>query len=99
MSENKLDWTIHPGVHWAEAIAEGERTQRQIAAKMGISEKHLSQICRGASLPSAEVTVAFCRVLDLPVEMFWTLACNYRLGIALGRKDITQEVKTTGRMG
>ena len=94
MSENHLDWTIHPGVHWAEAITEAGRTQREIAGKMEISEKHLSQICRGAALPSAEMTVRFCRVLGLPIELFWTLTCNYRLALALGKKDITQEVKT-----
>ena len=88
------DWTIHPGVHWAEAIAEDRRTQRGIAEEMRISEKHLSQICNCAALPSAEVTVAFCRVLDLPVELFWTLACNYRLALAVGKADITDEVKT-----
>jgi len=94
VSENSLDWTIHPGVHWAEAIAEDRRTQREIAGEMGISEKHLSQICRGASLPSAEMTVRFCRVLGLPIELMWTLACNYRLSLALGKQDITNEVKT-----
>ena len=72
-----------------------ERTQREIAAAMGISEKHLSQICNGAAMPSAEATVAFCRVLDLPVRMFWTMACNYRLELVLGKKDLTAEMLDT----
>jgi plasmid maintenance system antidote protein VapI len=87
------DWTIHPGLHWAEAIEESKRVQREIAQEMGISEKHLSQICNANALPSAKATVAFCQVLDLPVKMFWQLCCNYQLALALGKKDVTAETR------
>ena len=85
------DWTIHPGVHWAEAIEESGRVQREIAQEMGISEKHLSQILHGNALPSAEATVAFCQVMNLPVRMFWNICSNYKLAIAMGKKDLTAE--------
>lgn len=85
------DWTIHPGIHWAEAIADSGRTQRDVAADMGISEKHMSQICRGRALPSADLTVAFARVTGVPLQMFWNLACNYRLALALEKKDLTAD--------
>lgn len=85
------DWTIHPGVHWAEVIEESGRVQREIAEEMGVSEKHLSQICNGSSLPSAEATVSFARVMNVPARMFWNLCCNYKLALALGKKDVTAE--------
>ena len=82
------DWTIHPGLHWAEAIDESGRVPREIAQEMGVSEKHLSQICNGNALPSAEATVAFCKALDLPVRLMWNLFCVFTLGLALGKKDL-----------
>ena len=85
------DWTIHPGVHWAEAIAESGRVQKSVAEEMGVSEKHLSQICNGAALPSAEATVAFSRALDLPIRLMWQLCSDYKLALALGKTDLTRD--------
>lgn len=83
------DWTIHPGELWAEAITEAGRTQRDVARQVGCSDKHLSRIINGRALPSAVLTVAFARALDLPVELMWNLCAKYQLDLALGKRDLT----------
>jgi plasmid maintenance system antidote protein VapI len=85
------DWTIHPGVFWHEALVEDGRSQAAAAREMGISQKHISQIVSCHVTPGVDATVAFSRVMDLPVELMWNLACSYRLALALGKKDLTPE--------
>jgi len=84
-------WTIHPGVFWREAVNESEMSQAEIARQMGVSQKHLSQILTCTVTPGVEATVTFAQVLGLPVATMWNLACNYKLALALGKKDVTSD--------
>lgn len=87
----EFDWTIHPGVTWREAVDEADLSQAEIARQMGISEKHLSQILTCTVMPGVEATVAFSRTMNLPVHLMWNLACNHKLALALGKKDLTAD--------
>jgi hypothetical protein len=84
-------WTIHPGVFWREAVTESELSQAQIADQMGISQKHLSQILTCTVMPGVDATVSFAHVVGLPVRTLWILACDHKLGLALGKKDLTSD--------
>jgi plasmid maintenance system antidote protein VapI len=84
-------WTIHPGVFWREAMDESEMSQAQVAEQMGISQKHLSQILTCKVMPGVEATVGFAHALGLPVRTMWNMASNYRLDLALGKKDVTSD--------
>lgn len=84
-----FNWTIHPGVHWREAILNSDMNQRTVANLVGVDRSHLSHILTGKKLPSAELVVKLAQVLDLPVGMMWQLQSNYVLDIALGKPDVT----------
>lgn len=90
-AESDPDWTIHPGVHWREMITESGRSQAWVAEQMGISQKHLSQIVTCTVMPGLEATVSFARVLGASPRVMWRLACDHRLSLALGKKDLTDE--------
>lgn len=85
------DWTIHPGVHWRELVDNSELSQVMIAERMGVSEKHLSQILTCKVMPGVEATVSFAEVIHAPVDLLWRLACDHRLALALGKTDLTAE--------
>jgi transcriptional regulator with XRE-family HTH domain len=87
----ELDWTIHPGVHWREAMDESGRSQADVATEMGVSQKHLSQILNCHVIPGLDATMAFTKVLELPPTMFWRMACDYRIALVMGKKDLTSE--------
>jgi plasmid maintenance system antidote protein VapI len=84
-------WTIHPGVTWRELVDESELSQAAIAREMGISQKHLSQILTCTAMPGVEATVAFANVIGAPSGLLWRLACDHRLALALGKKDLTSD--------
>jgi hypothetical protein len=85
------DWCLHPGVHWREVVDESELNQVQIAEQMGVSQKHLSQILTCTAMPGVEATVAFANTMGVPAQLLWRLACDYKLDLVLGKKDITAE--------
>jgi len=91
MHNAEPDWTIHPGVHWREIIEESTQTQAQVAEQMGVSEKHLSQILTCTVLPGLSATMKFSVVMGVSPRLLWRLACDYKLDLALGRKDLTSE--------
>lgn len=84
-------WTIHPGVFWRELVTESEMSQAEIARQMGISQKHLSQILTCTVSPGVEATVSFANVVGAPVTTLWNMACNHKLALALGKKDVTKD--------
>jgi hypothetical protein len=85
------DWTIHPGVHWRDIINESGRSQASIATEMGVSQKHLSQILGCHVTPGVDATVKFAGVMGVSAHLLWRLCCDYKLSLALGKKDLTSE--------
>jgi len=85
------NWTIHPGVHWRDIVADSDLTQTEIAKQMGVSEKHMSQIMTCTVMPGLEATIAFARVTETPAHLLWRLACDHRLALAMGKTDLTSD--------
>jgi plasmid maintenance system antidote protein VapI len=85
------DWTIHPGVHWRELVNESDLSQTYIAEQMGISQKHLSQILTCTVMPGVDATIGFAQVMGVSASLLWRLACDHRLSLALGKKDLTSD--------
>jgi hypothetical protein len=85
------DWCLHPGVHWREMAEESGLSQVEIAEQMKISQKHLSQILNCHVMPGLEPTVEFAQVIGVTPRLLWHLVCDYRLDLALGKKDLTAE--------
>lgn len=88
-SSDMYNWTIHPGVHWREAIQNSDMNQRTVANLVGIDRSHLSHILTGKKLPSAELVIKLSAVLGLRVGFMWQLQANYVLDLALGKRDVT----------
>lgn len=71
------DYIIHPGETLAEVIEDREMTQRELAVRTGMTEKHISTVIHGQK----NISAAFARKLEyaLGIETsFWmNLQVNY----------------------
>lgn len=71
------DYIIHPGETLAEVIKDREMTQRELAVRTGMTEKHISTVIHGQK----SISAAFARKLEyaLGIETsFWmNLQANY----------------------
>lgn len=45
--------------------------QVDLAEKLGVSQSHLSDIERGAKMPSQDLVAKYAKVFDLPVSSIW----------------------------
>src|SRR4051794_25731981 len=59
------DWCLHPGVFWRELIEESGMSQTEIAEKIGVSAKHLSQIVNFHVVPGLQITVLFAQEMGV----------------------------------
>lgn len=90
-TKDERDWTMHPGLLWGDELVARGLSQVEVATAIGVSAKHLNQVIKGHVLPSAGLTVAFCRHLHLDPWVMWRLVARYRLDLALGKRDITHD--------
>ena len=71
------DYIIHPGETLAEVMEDRDMTQRELAVRTGMSEKHISTVIHGKK----NISAAFARKLEyaLGIETsFWmNLQANY----------------------
>ena len=58
------------GLKLKQARSEANLSQGQLAEKIGISEKHISNIERGLNFPSLDTFFRLCIVLNLSLEYF-----------------------------
>lgn len=73
----------HPGVELARILAERGMTQREFAVRLGVSLKHVNEICNGHSTYSPHLAVMMERVLGKPSAGYWLdLLSEYRLARA-----------------
>lgn len=78
---------VHPGVVLAEALQDRGLTQEAFALKVGVSHKHVNEICNGHTTYSAVLAVAMERVLGAPNAEFWmALLAAYQIAQARARR-------------
>lgn len=59
--------------------------QTQLAAKLGVSQSHLSGIERGEKTPSQELVAKYAELFGLPVSSIWFFDESLREGPSPGR--------------
>jgi HTH-type transcriptional regulator/antitoxin HigA len=74
---------VHPGEVIGDEIdaAEGVRAQRQIALRMGVSEKHLCQLLAGRVRLSAQMALRVEDALGISAELLMVLQVRYDLAL------------------
>jgi HTH-type transcriptional regulator/antitoxin HigA len=72
------DFAIHPGEILEETLQARSITNRDLAARSGISEKHISQIINGKSSVTPDMAILLERILDIKAELWLKLDSDYR---------------------
>lgn len=74
---------VHPGSILAETLKERGFTQSEFARRLGVTQKHVNEICTGRTAYSPELAIAMERVLKAPSAQFWMrLLADYQLALA-----------------
>jgi len=73
------DYSVHPGEILEETLQARGLTKREVAARCGMTAKHLNQIIHGKSAVLPEVAISFERVLGVSANVWTNLQCNYSL--------------------
>jgi len=84
--------TMHPGLHWADALRAVGMTQAEAARRLGVGARHLNLIVRGHALPSAALTIRFAELVNTSPRLLWRMRSDYVLDLALGVPDVTRDV-------
>lgn len=81
--ENML--AVHPGELLAETLSERGMSQAEFAKRLGVTRKHINEICTGRTTYSPELAIGMERVLKKPTAQFWMrLLADYQLALARG---------------
>lgn len=67
----RSDAPTHPGEMLRRVLAAHGMSQTELAARVGLSPKHINQVLHGIALMSPDVAIALERVLGTPASM-WT---------------------------
>ena len=73
----------HPGSRWRRLIFEARLTQGEVAERIGISAKALSQIINGKTVPGPDTTARFAEVVGKHPAKLWADVATYQLAIAM----------------
>jgi addiction module HigA family antidote len=84
------NWCIRPGHTLNEWRREQNLTQRQLAAKLGISTKHMNQIMTGKATYSPNVAIKLAQVTGVSAWFWYRLQADWVIARAQGKKDITE---------
>ena len=76
------DYSVHPGEILGETLQARSISQAELAARCGLSEKHVSQIVNGKASISSETALAFERVLGIRASLWVNLESSHRLFVA-----------------
>ena len=99
MVEIKLSYNpniaIHPGQSLKDELEFIELSQVELAQRIGLSEKHISQIINGADPITPETAIKLERAIGIPAEFWNNLQKNYELTNArlTAEKKIEKEIE------
>ena len=71
------DYIIHPGETLAEVIEDREMTQRELAVRTGMTEKHISAVIHGQKSISADFARKLEYALGIETSFWMNLQANY----------------------
>jgi HTH-type transcriptional regulator/antitoxin HigA len=72
------DYAVASGATLRSTLAEMEMTQSDLAARTGLSVKHINQIVQGIAPITHETALAFEKVTGVPASVWNRLEANYR---------------------
>ena len=81
------DWLSPPGETVADLLEEKDWTQAELASRLGVSRKHVSQLVSGKVPLSESIAVKLERVLGSTVRFWLNREAGYRAALA-GRRAI-----------
>jgi addiction module HigA family antidote len=81
-TEYDPDYAIPPGETVLEKIEEMGMTQRELALRLGLSEKHISEIIGGTAPITCETAIKLEKVTAIPARFWNNLEANYRERLA-----------------
>ena len=76
--KSKTTIAIPPGATIKEQLEDRELSQKEFAARMGMSEKHISNLIRGSVRLTPEVAMRLEMVLGIPARFWNNLEAIYR---------------------
>lgn len=78
-------WADHPGGEISELLRERGMTQREFAMRLGVTLKHVGEICNGHSVYSPALALKMEEVLGAPTARYWMhRLADYQLSVARG---------------
>lgn len=72
------DYAVAPGETLRSTLIDSEMTQSDLAARCGLSVKHVNQIVHGVAPITHETALAFEKVIGVPARVWNRLEGNYR---------------------
>ncbi|TET16913.1 MAG: XRE family transcriptional regulator [Candidatus Cloacimonadota bacterium] len=88
MKEEKDDLLLGIGTMLRGSRQKKELTQKVVAEKAGINEKHLGRIERGESNVKIKTLELLCKELEVSLPNFFQKALRYKKAIVDARKGI-----------
>jgi len=76
------DYAIPPGETLSETLEALEMTQKELAIRANLSEKHIVDILKGDVAITSETALKFEKVLGVPASLWSNLESNYRNTLA-----------------
>lgn len=77
----KRDWTSPPGHTIADLLEERNWTQAQLADRLGVSRKHVSELITGKAAISETIAIKLARVLGSTIGFWLSREAVYRRDI------------------
>lgn len=71
------DFIIHPGETLAEVLEDREMTQKELAIRTGMSEKHISTVINGQKNISSSFAKKLEHALGIETEFWMNLQASY----------------------
>jgi len=90
-NEYQPDYVSHPGGSLQDILDERRMPHSHLACRMGLSEKHVSNIITGKVGLTAEVAIALERVLGVPAGFWLTREAHYREYLARKAEQLRLE--------
>jgi HTH-type transcriptional regulator / antitoxin HigA len=88
------DYAVHPGEILEETLQARSISNRELASRSGLTEKHISQIIHGKSSVTPDTAILLERILDVKAELWLKLDSDYRLFIQKKHEKEAWGVKT-----
>lgn len=91
MLHGKNTIAIPPGVTIREQLEDRAMPQKDFAEKMGMSEKHISQLINGKVELTPDVALRLEAVLGVPAKFWNDLEALYRENLSRVKAELTME--------